>query len=43
MPMDQAYTWWFSDPGPKLSVRMDVHETGSRDFHATLDRHQASR
>ena len=36
MPMDQSYTWWFSDPGPKLSVRMDVHETGNRDFHATL-------
>jgi DUF1365 family protein len=36
MPMDQAYTWWLSDPGPKLSVRMDVHETGSHDFHATL-------
>jgi hypothetical protein len=36
MPMDQAYTWWFSDPGEKLSVRMDVHEAGSRDFHATL-------
>jgi DUF1365 family protein len=36
MPMDQAYTWWFSDPGEKLSIRMDVHEAGSRDFHATL-------
>jgi DUF1365 family protein len=36
MPMDQSYTWWFSDPGPKLAVRMDVHEVGSRDFHATL-------
>jgi DUF1365 family protein len=36
MPMDQSYTWWFSDPGPKLSIRMDVHEPGSRDFHATL-------
>jgi DUF1365 family protein len=36
MPMDQAYTWWFSEPGEKLSVRMDVHEEGSRDFHATL-------
>jgi DUF1365 family protein len=36
MPMDQAYTWWLSDPGPKLSVRMDVHETGNHDFHATL-------
>ena len=36
MPMDQAYTWWLSDPGEKLSVRMDVHEDGSRDFNATL-------
>ncbi len=36
MPMDQSYTWWFSEPGERLSVRMDVHETGSRDFHATL-------
>jgi DUF1365 family protein len=36
MPMDQSYTWWFSEPGPKLNIRMDVHEVGSRDFHATL-------
>ena len=36
MPMDQSYTWWFSEPGERLSVRMDVHEAGSRDFHATL-------
>ncbi len=36
MPMDQSYTWWFSEPGDRLSVRMDVHEAGSRDFHATL-------
>ena len=36
MPMDQAYTWWFSEPGEQLSVRMDVHEVGSPDFHATL-------
>jgi DUF1365 family protein len=36
MPMDQSYTWWFSDPGQRLSVRMDVHEADSRDFHATL-------
>jgi DUF1365 family protein len=36
MPMDQTYTWWFSEPGDTLSVRMDVHEVGSRDFHATL-------
>ncbi len=36
MPMDQSYTWWFSEPGAKLNVRMDVHEEGMRDFHATL-------
>ena len=36
MPMDQAYTWWFSEPEGRLSVRMDVHESGSPDFHATL-------
>ena len=36
MPMNQSYTWWFSEPGKALSVRMDVHETGSRDFQATL-------
>ena len=36
MPMDQSYTWWFSEPGDVLGVRMDVHEAGSRDFHATL-------
>ncbi len=36
MSMDQTYTWWLSEPGPRLSVRMDVHEPGSRDFHATL-------
>jgi DUF1365 family protein len=36
MPMDQTYTWWFSEPRETLNVRMDVHEAGSRDFHATL-------
>ncbi len=36
MPMGQDYTWWFSDPGETLNIRMDVHEAGSRDFHATL-------
>jgi DUF1365 family protein len=36
MPMDQCYTWWLCEPGDRLSVRMDVHEAGSRDFHATL-------
>jgi len=36
MPMDQTYTWWFSEPGERLGIRMDVHERGRRDFHATL-------
>ena len=36
MPMDQAYTWWLSEPEQHLSVRMDVREAGSLDFHATL-------
>lgn len=36
MPLDQSYTWWFSPPGPRLGVRMDVHEEGKPDFHATL-------
>lgn len=36
MPMDQSYTWWFSEPEARLSVRMDVHEEGRPDFHATL-------
>lgn len=36
MSMDQTYSWWLSDPAEKLSIRMDVHEAGSRDFHATL-------
>ena len=40
MPMDQSYTWWFSEPGAELSVRMDVHEEGRRDFHATLTAHR---
>lgn len=36
MPMGQSYTWWFSEPGERLAVRMDVHEEGRPDFHATL-------
>ncbi len=36
MPMDQSYTWWFSEPVERLDVRMDVHEEGRPDFHATL-------
>ena len=36
MPMDQSYTWWVSPPGERVAVRMDVHEEGRPDFHATL-------
>jgi hypothetical protein len=36
MSMDQRYTWWLSEPGERLAVRIDVHEEGARDFHATL-------
>lgn len=36
MPMDQSYTWWFSEPADRVSVRMDVHEPGKHDFVATL-------
>ena len=42
MPMDQSYTWCFSEPGPQLSVRIDVARDGQRDFHATLDGAPAS-
>ncbi len=36
MPMDQSYTWYFSEPADRLYVRIDVHEEGVRPFHATL-------
>lgn len=36
MPMDQSYTWWLSEPGERLSARIDVHEPGRPDFTATL-------
>ena len=36
MPMDQSYTWWFSEPQSRIDVRMDVHHPGDRDFVATL-------
>lgn len=36
MPMDQSYTWWLSEPGARVDVRMDVHEEGRADFRATL-------
>ena len=36
MSMDQRYTWWLSEPGARLAARIDVHEEGRPDFHATL-------
>lgn len=36
MSMDQRYTWWFSEPGDRVAVRIDVHEDGRPDFVATL-------
>ena len=36
MSMDQRYTWWFSDVGDRVAVRIDVREEGSPDFVATL-------
>jgi DUF1365 family protein len=40
MSMDQRYTWFFSEPGERLSVRIDVHEEGMRPFHATFVSHR---
>jgi DUF1365 family protein len=40
MSMDQRYTWFFSEPGARLSVRIDVHEEGMRPFHATFVSHR---
>ena len=36
MPMEQTYTWWLSEPGERLAIRMDVHDERLPDFHATL-------
>lgn len=36
MSMDQRYTWWLSEPGDRVSARIDVHEEGRPDFLATL-------
>src|SRR4029079_17278055 len=36
-PLDQEYSWWFSEPGDELSVRVDLSENGSRPFWATLN------
>jgi DUF1365 family protein len=36
MPMNQRYTWWLSEPGEQVALRMDVHEPGMPDFRATL-------
>ena len=34
--LDQTYQWWFSAPGERLDVRIDISEDGSRPFFATL-------
>lgn len=34
--LDQSYQWWFSEPGERLDVRIDVSEGGARPFVATL-------
>lgn len=36
MPMDQTYRWWFAEPGERLLVHMENHESGERVFDATL-------
>ena len=34
--LEQSYQWWFSEPGERLDVRIDVSEGGARPFLATL-------
>jgi DUF1365 family protein len=34
--LGQSYQWWFSEPGERLDVRIDVSEAGMRPFLATL-------
>jgi len=34
--MDQRYRLLFSDPGPRLYARIDIHDDQGRPFHATL-------
>lgn len=36
MSMDQRYTWWISEVGDRLAIRIDVREDGAPDFVATL-------
>lgn len=36
MGMEQTYTWWVSEPGERLTIRVDVHDAHLPDFHATL-------
>ena len=36
MPMDQSYTWWFSEPGREARDPDGRPRDGTRDFHATL-------
>ncbi len=44
MPMDQEYSWRFTDPGERLSVHMENHHEGTKLFDAslTLERHAIS-
>ena len=34
--LEQSYQWWFSEPGERLDVRIDLSEGGARPFFATL-------
>jgi len=34
--LEQSYQWWFSEPGDRLDVRIDLSEGGARPFFATL-------
>jgi DUF1365 family protein len=34
--LDQAYRWWFTEPGEEVHVRIDLAENGARPFYATL-------
>ncbi len=34
--LDQSYQWWFSEPGERLDVRIDLTEGNERPFYATL-------
>ena len=36
LPMDMQYEWWFTPPGARLGVQMDVERNGERVLHADL-------